>query len=339
MGWKNKVTFDIAEALVENDTIGSYVLDPAGVLIDPRDIRALTNADVVTVEQGSSPWVVSATDLDIRDLVFATDKVDVSGSVVALDAATLAALESITVQNPAGAGAVNIQDGGNSITVDAVDLDIRDLVAATDSVSSWTKDGAGTSITSTLVSGKQGLDVNLVNEIAVAIRGVYDVSTNPNPDNVGIVASTRTASPADAQQTFRPSGGAASSDDVTAANVQGLDTNAFNMVFDGTNWDRMRSRNNELLVNDTANTAILQTQKDVTTSTGALLAGQLANRKYLLIQNAGSGTVYIGAAGVTAANGFPLSGGSVAELRCGPAVSVHAVTNTGTRDARLLELS
>jgi len=41
----------------------------------------------------------------------------VSGTV-ALDSATLTALESITVQNGAGAAAVNIQDGGNSITVD-----------------------------------------------------------------------------------------------------------------------------------------------------------------------------------------------------------------------------
>ena len=37
---------------------------------------------------------------------------------VALDGATLSALENITVQNGAGAAAVNIQDGGNSITVD-----------------------------------------------------------------------------------------------------------------------------------------------------------------------------------------------------------------------------
>lgn len=57
---------------------------------------------------------VSATDLDIRDLVFATDKVDVSGSEVSLDSATLAALENITVS--------------------ATDLDIRDLAFATDKV-------------------------------------------------------------------------------------------------------------------------------------------------------------------------------------------------------------
>lgn len=45
----------------------------------------------------SGSVTVSATDLDTRDLVFATDKVDVTGSEVALDAATLAALETITV--------------------------------------------------------------------------------------------------------------------------------------------------------------------------------------------------------------------------------------------------
>ncbi len=41
----------------------------------------------------------------------------------------------VTVANGAGAAAVNIQDGGNSITVDATDLDIRDLSSASDSVS------------------------------------------------------------------------------------------------------------------------------------------------------------------------------------------------------------
>jgi len=83
---------------------------------------------------------LTATDLDIRDLAFATDKVDVTGSEVSLSSGTLAALESITVQNGSGGAAVNIQDGGNSITVDgsvtvsATDLDIRDLAFATDKV-------------------------------------------------------------------------------------------------------------------------------------------------------------------------------------------------------------
>jgi hypothetical protein len=89
-----------------------------------------------TVELGATTLAalesitVVATNLDIRDLAFATDKVDVGGSVVALDAPTLAALESITVQNGAGAAAVNIQDGGNSITVDGtVELGATSLAA------------------------------------------------------------------------------------------------------------------------------------------------------------------------------------------------------------------
>lgn len=134
-----------------------------------QDITLDYTNDSVTVYQGTNPWIVSATDLDIRNLTFAQDKVDVSGSSVSvsnfpatqdvnivssveleikndagnpipvngtveLGATTLAALESVTVQNPAGAGAVNIQDGGNSITVDATNLDIRDLVFSTDKV-------------------------------------------------------------------------------------------------------------------------------------------------------------------------------------------------------------
>jgi hypothetical protein len=94
----------------------------------------------VNIQDGGNSITVDATALDIRALAFLTDKVDASGSVVALDAPTLAALESITVQNGSGIAAVNIQDGGNSITVDgavtvsATALDIRALAFATDKV-------------------------------------------------------------------------------------------------------------------------------------------------------------------------------------------------------------
>lgn len=36
-------------------------IDVAGVQIDPRQIRALTSADVVTAQQGTSPWIATAT--------------------------------------------------------------------------------------------------------------------------------------------------------------------------------------------------------------------------------------------------------------------------------------
>lgn len=113
----------------END--GDAVVKIADATVPSQQLKVLADGSINVNDNGGS-ITVDATDLDIRDLVFATDKVDASGSVVALDAPTLAALESITVQNGAGAAAVNIQDGGNSITVDSVDLDIRDLAFATD---------------------------------------------------------------------------------------------------------------------------------------------------------------------------------------------------------------
>lgn len=153
-------------------------INVAGVQIDPRQTRQLTSSDVVTAEQGGT-WEVSldpatiaqigdvtvqngpgaaavniqdggnsitvdAADLDIRNLSFAIDKVDVSGSEITLDPATISALGNVEVTNGAGSAAVNIQDGGNSITVDAVNLDIRDLSASTDTVAAinyGTRDG------------------------------------------------------------------------------------------------------------------------------------------------------------------------------------------------------
>ena len=64
----------------------------------------------------AEPVTVDATDLDIRNLVFATDKVDASGSTLGSNSGV--DVGDVTINNAAGASAVNIQDGGNAITVD-----------------------------------------------------------------------------------------------------------------------------------------------------------------------------------------------------------------------------
>lgn len=111
------------------DNSGSLTVD--AVNLDIRDLAFATDKVDVSGSEVSldsatlaalENITVSATDLDIRDLAFATDKVDVSGSEVSLDSATLAALENITVS--------------------ATDLDIRDLAFATDKV-----DVSGSSVT------------------------------------------------------------------------------------------------------------------------------------------------------------------------------------------------
>lgn len=153
---------------------------PGDVIIKVAD--ATVPSQQLKVEaDGSINANISATDLDIRDLVFATDKVDVSGSEVSLDSATLAALENITVtvDNGAGAAAVNIQDGGNSITVDATNLDIRDLAFATDKVDvsgSTVELGATTLAALETITVEQGTSPWVVSATDLDIRDLTHVS-------------------------------------------------------------------------------------------------------------------------------------------------------------------
>lgn len=67
----------------------------------------VSNSNPVPVSDAGGSLTVDATDLDIRNLIFATDKVDVTGS-------------DVTVSN--------------TVTVAATDLDIRDLTHLTDSI-------------------------------------------------------------------------------------------------------------------------------------------------------------------------------------------------------------
>jgi hypothetical protein len=122
----------------------------------------LTQTDEITVFQGTSPWVVSSTNLDIRDLVFASDKVDVSGSSVSIS------------------GTVGVTQSTSPWVVSATDLDIRDLDAAQDSIAAWTHDGSGNAIGSSagalnvnIASGFVDADDSLANtSIHVQSRAV-----------------------------------------------------------------------------------------------------------------------------------------------------------------------
>ncbi|HLD91121.1 MAG TPA: hypothetical protein VI911_08930 [Patescibacteria group bacterium] len=231
MGWKTKLIFDVTDAdtILASDSVGAYVRSSDGTLIDHQTINSQEwlntasalfdsagngitstgnaldvniassdiqidvdldhtedsvrlgdgtnyftstseNSDIaLDVHISNSSIAVTASDLDIRDLVYTSD--------------------SVTAYQ--GTDPWVIGDGGNSITVDASDLDIRDLAAATDSVSSWTKDGAGTSITSTVVGADTGLDVNIINSSIVVNDAALANTAIANDVNTLDVADTR----------------------------------------------------------------------------------------------------------------------------------------------------
>lgn len=146
---------------VRRDTASSGVSadgDYASLNVDATGQLWVKDADVLA--QLVSGVTVTASDLDIRDLAFATDSVDVSGSSVSitgdvnvtqgtspwvvsatdLDIRDLAfATDSVDVSG----SSVSIS---GSVAVTATDLDIRDLSSATDSVASSTFDGSGNAI-------------------------------------------------------------------------------------------------------------------------------------------------------------------------------------------------
>lgn len=109
-------------------------------------------SDALKVNFSNTTLAVTSTDLDIRNLVFATDKIDVTGSEVSLSSGTLAALENITVS--------------------ATDLDIRNLVFATDKVD---VSGSAVSITGT-VGVTQSTSPWVVSATDLDIRDLTHVS-------------------------------------------------------------------------------------------------------------------------------------------------------------------
>lgn len=110
---------------------GSIDTNITGSDIDIRDLVFATDK----VDVSGSSVTVTATNLDVRDLVFATDKVDVSGSSISATDLDIRDLVFATDK---------VDVSGSSVTVTATNLDVRDLVFATDKV-----DVSGSSITAT----------------------------------------------------------------------------------------------------------------------------------------------------------------------------------------------
>jgi hypothetical protein len=155
---------------LEINADGSLNAVVTAVDLDVRDLVFAT--DKVDVS-GST---ITATDLDIRDLVFATDKVDVSGSTVAVTAVDLDVRDLVFATDK-----VDVTGSDVTATVTATDLDIRDLVAVTDSVQANLFDEAGNAFSLTnplaveMVSDQSGDEVCDFNTSAAVAK---DASVN-----------------------------------------------------------------------------------------------------------------------------------------------------------------
>lgn len=111
------------------------------VTLSPASLAALEDINVtVTVapeieikNDSGNPVPVSSTDLDIRDLVFATDKVDATGTVLGAGDNNIGNVDVVTL--PITQPLTDTELRATAVPVSATNLDIRDLASASDSVS------------------------------------------------------------------------------------------------------------------------------------------------------------------------------------------------------------
>lgn len=153
-------------------------INVAGVQIDPRQIRALTSADIVTAAQGAPALAANAWPIKISDGTSIAAVKAASTAAATTDPSLVVAL-SPNSPTPAGAniiGKVEVTDGTNvqavkAASTAAVATDPSAVVALSPNSplpagqtgvigAVRLDDGAGNAVTSTTINAKQRLDVN-----------------------------------------------------------------------------------------------------------------------------------------------------------------------------------
>lgn len=123
---------------IRTEAAGDVVVKVADATLPSQQLAVNADGSVNITDNGGS-LTVDANNLDIRDLVFASDKVDVTGSSVTVSATNLdirdlsASQDNVAISDGTDTLAVN-GDGSINAVVSATNLDIRDLSSATDSV-------------------------------------------------------------------------------------------------------------------------------------------------------------------------------------------------------------
>lgn len=414
---KDKLVFDTTEPL-QGDNVGAFVRAFDGDIITDHELvspeyaglvaqglifrsklpGAIGNTYSFQVIDSGGPGAISFTEVAGAIVVDINGNTPTKAQVAAL--LSTSAYADVSVGSPAS----------GTVVVAAVQLFINGADAAFHShldVYSATADGEGNPITST----GSALDVNIKSsdiDIQVDIDGIYNVTTNPTPDNVGIIGSSRNA-PGLANQTLQFTGAGVGSDDVAPTNIVAQDVNSFGMLWDGSAWDRAPGNSTDgalveisntslavtqstspwvvagnvaddavdsgdpvkvgsrsewgalpaisqdldradlisdkyrrVYVNNGSNIAIAQNTVSVTTSQVELKAGvnRLDGRRLLMVQNLGSKEVYIGATGVTSADGLVLGSRATISLEVGQDVAVFAIGTIGAgQDVRVFEMA
>jgi len=200
-------------------------------------------------------------------------------------------------------------------------------------VGSYQVGKAGAVITSTLVSGKDGLDVNIINaSLPVTQSGTWAVQVTDGTDTLAIDASGYVTANINGTVT------------VSATNLDIRDLTHVSdsiKIGDGTDFLAV---NTDGSINVSAtfavpNGAILATAVAADDSAAKPLpATALTARRVVDVQNRGANSIFVGGSAVTIATGIEISKGGNKEFEVGPSQVLYAICDTGkTADVRVLE--
>lgn len=184
---KDQLIFDTTNAntILDSDSVGAFLRSSDGTLITHSTVGGKQALDVSVADGINVEVDLSHLDDSVRlgDGTNFFTSTSENGDI-SLDVH----ISNSNIEVTQGTDPWIIGDGGGSITIDAVDLDIRDLVAATDSIASHTHDGSGNAITSTAGA----LDVYITGSDPVTVNDAALANTAIKNDALSIaVASTR----------------------------------------------------------------------------------------------------------------------------------------------------
>jgi hypothetical protein len=284
---------------------------------------------------------VQATDLDTRNLVFAQDKVDVTGSTVALDSTTLSALENITATIPGVSTLAEQQTQTTLLTsIDGklTTVNTRDLDFLQDTV-----DVTGSTVDLGIATLAALEDININNFPAVQAVSATDLDirnltfAQDKVDTSGSVVALDTATLAALENTTVsvsnfPALQQVQLDAASLAALEDINVTVSNEV------EIKNDANNPVPTIDLVDTTILSGNIGVSTIAipARLGVANLANRKFISITPRGSG-IYIGDSTVTVGTGTPVFLNQTMTLELGPNVTLYIIGTAGTTNVRIIE--
>lgn len=228
--------------------------------------------------------------------------------------------------------------------------------AASPNVGAYLRDAAGNHLTSTLISGKQALDVNI---LSGTDDGVFDEDSASADADKGVsvfkvrqdTLTTLVSTDGDYEWFKGNSRGAlwtapvgtvddGSADTEYPVKVGSKAVSSLSALTNGQRANLISDLYRRVFINDAANRLSKATAISLGTSALPLPATPLAGRVEVTVQNLSNVDIYIGDSAVTSASGTKISKGGSGTYKLGEGCLLYAIAAAGTgNDVRVLELA